>query len=273
MTIFEKNPQIGGLWPVSRSETVPGLVHPEMCTNQSRHTVSFSGLAWPEDAASFPKAWEVGDYLEKYRQRYCTDAELHLAEKVVEVTSLPGNEPRDNCRWKVRTQRSSSPSTSGQGTLHEKDLSEFQFDHVIVASGFFGKPNVPLHGNTYPVIHSSQFRDIRNLLFKDDGSRRPGIKIIVAGGQMSGVETAAAIAQQLSSAAHSPDNRGIQDAGDITVHHIVQNPFWVMPLFLPNNPMLESDSGKDVKKVGPNYSITILSDSVFLACFTYLCSL
>ncbi|KAH8815433.1 flavin-containing monooxygenase-like protein [Xylogone sp. PMI_703] len=226
-----------------------------MCTNQSRHTVAFSGLSWPENASAFPKAWEVGSYLEKYRQTYCDAAELHLGEQVVEASPISGAEAASaGMRWRVKTRKepSSTTSSSEKGAVDQAEEREYEFDYVIVASGFFGKPNVPsLNGEAYPVIHSSQFRGVENLVLNKDGSRRPGTKIIVAGGQMSGVETAASIALQLSSAAHSPGGSDIKDAADITVHHIVQKPFWVMPLFFPKNPMLEGASGEDTDKL-PN---------------------
>jgi len=66
VTVYEKSERIGGLWPISKTNP-DGMVNPDMCTNQSRHTVSFSDLAWEEDARSFLKAWEVGRYLERYR--------------------------------------------------------------------------------------------------------------------------------------------------------------------------------------------------------------
>ena len=49
VTIFEQSERIGGLWPVSKQDD--GLVNPDMCTNQSRYTVSFSDLAWPTSTA------------------------------------------------------------------------------------------------------------------------------------------------------------------------------------------------------------------------------
>lgn len=89
--IFEQSHRIGGLWPISKVDD--GLVNPDMCTNQSRHTVSFSDLAWPETAASFPKAWEVGRYLERFVAMY-PGYELRLNSKVV------GSEFREE-RWRV----------------------------------------------------------------------------------------------------------------------------------------------------------------------------
>jgi cation diffusion facilitator CzcD-associated flavoprotein CzcO len=70
------------------------MVNPDMRVNQSRHTVSFSGLAWPETAASFPKAWEVGQYLERYIRTY-PGYEIKLKTRVLSTEF--GEE-----KWKVR---------------------------------------------------------------------------------------------------------------------------------------------------------------------------
>lgn len=83
VTIFEKTERIGGLWPISKQDD--GMVNPEMRINQSRHTVSFSDLAWPASSPVglkcvsfvmkrqhwlriqvFPKAWQQGQYLQRY---------------------------------------------------------------------------------------------------------------------------------------------------------------------------------------------------------------
>ena len=64
---------------------------------------------------------------------------------------------------------------------------------------------------------------------------------------MSGAEVAASIAMQLSSHVHSPKTSQIKDAVKYTVLHVMRRPFWVMPLFLPLNPLLETDP--DLPKV------------------------
>lgn len=74
MTVFEASHRIGGLWPISKVDD--GMVNPNMCVNQSKHTVSFSDFAWDGGKASFPKAWEVGEYLERYRERYGVSVRL-----------------------------------------------------------------------------------------------------------------------------------------------------------------------------------------------------
>jgi len=222
VTVFEALDRLGGLWPVSEQDD--GMVNPDMCTNQSRHTVSFSDLAWPESVPAFPKAWQVGQYLERY------------------VRTYPGYEIRKNCKivkadlkdgkWIVQTHSSKSE-------LLEETR---EFDHLIVSTGFFGKPKVhkTLAGFQAPVLHSSQVRDVKDLLM-DGGkpSSAPGRNIVVVGGQMSGVEIAASIAIQLSSAETTPGDSDVPNASEYWVTHIVQNPIWVMTLFYPKDPVLD----------------------------------
>jgi cation diffusion facilitator CzcD-associated flavoprotein CzcO len=74
----------------------------------------------------------------------------------------------------------------------------FTFDHVIVASGFFGKPILWPATVKQPkrLIHSSKYRDLKGLLAlrDDEPPGKRGSNIVVVGGQMSGVEVAASIA-------------------------------------------------------------------------------
>jgi hypothetical protein len=91
-----------------------------------------------------------------------------------------------------------------------------------------------------PVWHSSKIRDVKDLL--TDGGKRtppPGKNIVVVGGQMSGVETAASIASQLSSAVNSPGESEIKDVEKYFITHVVQKPVWVMPWFFPRGPVVD----------------------------------
>lgn len=90
-----------------------------------------------------------------------------------------------------------------------------------------------------PVWHSSKFRDVKDLL--TDGGKRPsqGRKIVVVGGQMSGVEIAGTIAFQISSVVNTPAEPPFPDPTKYVVTHLVQKPTWVMSLFFPNNPEIE----------------------------------
>lgn len=221
MTIFDAQSRIGGLWPLQKDEA-GGLVHPLMVANQSKHTVQFSDLAWGPKDPQFPRAWQVGQYLERYRDRYCRDANLHLGSRVEKATPVPSvsDDGTSSNTWHLEVR-------SSDGTTESHD-----FDHLVVASGFFGRPAMPslrVNETDLPVIHSSSYRDLGSLLAKIDGKGR---RILVVGGQMSGVEIAGTIATHLSSAAHSPSASKIPNIRDYSIHHVIQHPVWVMPLYM-----------------------------------------
>jgi cation diffusion facilitator CzcD-associated flavoprotein CzcO len=254
VTVYEAKTRIGGLWPTSQDDD--GMVNPEMCTNQSKHTVSFSDFAWEDSTPQFPKAWMVGRYLERYLKCYPVH-DIRLGMEVVTV------EPRGE-GWDVVARGGSGVTTRER------------YDFVVIATGFFGKPRIPStleawelgawRPARFPVWHSSRFRSVEKFL-TDDGEKKPtGTKIVVVGGQMSGVEVAASIAMQLSSEVHTPGSNRILDAGKYEVVHIVQQPAWVMPLYFPNNPQLPEDAESGSEKV--NFSFledvtTVLTTEAF----------
>jgi cation diffusion facilitator CzcD-associated flavoprotein CzcO len=203
-----------------------------MIVNQSKHTVSFNDLAWPESAPQFPKAWEVGQYLQNYIELYL-GYEIRLNAAVVK-TEIVGD------KWKVQVQEQNS---EGQPT------EILDFDHIVIGTGFFGKPRVPsmTENLQVPTVHSSQVRQIKDLLQAGGQSfQRQGKRIVVVGGQMSGVEISASIANQLSSETHSIKNSGIPNIVDYYITNVVQRPFWVMPYFFPQNFDIEISSTEKV---------------------------
>ncbi|KAF7959576.1 hypothetical protein EAE96_001192 [Botrytis aclada] len=242
VTVFEQSQRIGGLWPISRDDD--GLLNPEMCTNQSRHTVSFSDLAWSASSPAFPKAWQVGKYLEDYIKMY-PGYSIKIGVKVVKVEP-----PHD---WQTTSAASGKWNVHVQHTESTESLQVHEFDQVIVATGFFGKPKIPdtLADFPAPVWHSSNLRDVNSAL--TDNGRLPspkGRNIVVVGGQMSGVETAAAIALQVSSSVNSTE-RSIPNAKEYKIYNVIQQPFWVMTLTLPNNPNIDGAKFEAEKVANP----------------------
>ena len=212
VTIYESKPRIGGLWPKDVRDT-GGLISPCMIVNQSRHSVQFSDLSWPSNAPQFPPAFLVGEYLERYREKYCRHVQLRLNAKVV-ATQL-----KADSTWSVRA-----------SSLEGKEENRM-FDYLLITTGFFGVPRIPQcvpAESSVPIIHSSQYRSLSQLI---PSSSSHGGKILVVGGQMSGVETAATIATHLSSARHSPSPSKIAGVERLKVHHVIERPLWVLPLF------------------------------------------
>lgn len=221
VTVFDPKPRVGGLWP-SEKHDGDGLVHPLMVANQSKHTVQFSDLAWEEGAPQLPRAWQVGRYLQRYLSKYCAFEEdrfrLRLGWRVEKAVPVSGSEER---RWAVTAK-------SEEGLLETTE-----YDYLLIASGFFGNPVLPeIPGlsavKDIPVVHSSRYRDLQTLLPDADGK---GGKILIVGGQMSGVEIAGTIASHLSHASNMPGSSILAGAENYTIHHVIQRPIWVFPLF------------------------------------------
>lgn len=226
VSVFDSQAAIGGLWPTSKTDS-GRLVHPLMVANQSRHTVQFSDLAWEDSAPQFPRAWQIGKYLEQYQSRYLDghpDFELQLKSRVAKAEKR--NDGSEG--WKVRIQL--------EGSEESRD-----FDHLIVATGYFGKPIIPecfKNANTsVPIIHSSQYRDLKGLL---GNGREKGGKILIVGGQMSGVEIAGTVASHLSAAVNSPEESEIAGVDKYSIYHAIQRPIWVFPLFTSPEPAFSS---------------------------------
>lgn len=223
VTVFDGQDGIGGLWPASKSDTTR-QVHPLMVANQSKHTMHFSDHAWEHGAPQLPRAWQVGRYLEAYKERYLSsdqDFSLHLNTRVARTQLLSQGGPA----WDVTLESEGKQETR-------------RFHHVVVASGYFGKPVVPdgvsiTPSATVPVIHSSQYRDLKSLLGNRSSARG---KILIVGGQMSGVEIAGTIAAHLSSATHAPGTSSIGDVDQCSIHHVIQRPIWVLPLHTTAEP-------------------------------------
>ncbi|KAK6087326.1 pyridine nucleotide-disulfide oxidoreductase [Seiridium cupressi] len=215
VTIYEAQSRIGGLWPSSKNDTT-GQVHPLMIANQSKHTVQFSDFAWDEGTPQLPKAWQVGQYLERYSKRY-SGADIRLGHRVVRT------ELQDGGAWKIETESDQGVQTS-------------VFDYLLITTGFFGKPIWPDYvpqSAPFPIMHSSKYRDLPSLLGK---GQMQGSKILVVGGQMSGIEIAGTIASHLSSATNSPGGKVIANPEKYSIHHVVQRPAWVFPLFTSARP-------------------------------------
>ncbi|CAG9980445.1 unnamed protein product, partial [Clonostachys byssicola] len=177
----------------------------------------FSDLAWEESWPQIPLGWQVGQYLKRYQERYLSGHESFSLELGTRVASaVPRDGPEHG--WNVVLRKGESEETKS-------------FDYVLVASGFFGKPIIPeclSPPKKVPIVHSSAYRDLESLL---SDAKPGGGKILVIGGQMSGVEIAGTIGSHLSSAIHSPESSKIPDIDKYSIHHVIQRPIWVFPLY------------------------------------------
>lgn len=231
VTLFEAAGKVGGMWRSSPGENGE-ICSPHMRTNLSRFTVAFPDLAWdsvdlsdPATGAKhsgappmFPPAWQVGRYLESYARKFLTPGIIRYNRRVT-FAELQGGL---DSKWNV--------TSVDQNTRKEWQDS---FDYLIVASGFFHRAGPRIrqsqmqHGAGKRIQHSTQFRDVSS--FSDDAG-----KLVVIGGGISGSESAATAALQISNAKHSP---GAKLAwADSKVYHVFDRPFYTLPRYVPQNP-------------------------------------
>jgi hypothetical protein len=159
----------------------------------------------------FPKAWEVGQYLQAYADKFVGSSAIQLKRRVKTAHAVA------NEQWIVISEDTST-------------MEEFTdtFDFLIVASGFFGKPVSGIKpaetATKISTAHSSEFRAVTDL------GGKPG-KLVVVGGGISGTEAAATAAFQISNAQHSPGPK--PKWTETIVYHVFDRPFYTLPRLLP----------------------------------------
>lgn len=159
--IFETAGEVSGLWRQSS-----GFVWPEMRTNVSRWTCSFSDFPWADHEDDFPRADAVASYLRAYAENFKIEQRIRTDSRVTFV----GKSGRS---WRVQIGDEA-----------------YAFDGVIVASGVFSRPYVPtiagIQDFTGKISHAARYRH------PSPGGRR----VAVVGASLSGIEIAAQLAER-----------------------------------------------------------------------------
>ena len=122
--IFEQGDEIGGQWNV---RSLHSGVWPSMVTNTSRFLTCFSDLAPEPGSPIFPSNHEILAYLKRYAQRFDIDSHIRYRTRVELIERNPIGEG-----WVIQSS-AAQPRTE-------------LFRYVVVASGRFNKPLIPLFG-------------------------------------------------------------------------------------------------------------------------------
>jgi cation diffusion facilitator CzcD-associated flavoprotein CzcO len=163
LVVFEPADGVGGQWygPSTHSGVWPG-----MRANTSKTLGAFSDFPPPESVPMFPRFEELRDYLRSYAKAYDLNQSIRLKTPVRHIE-------RDDGRWRVFT---------GDGGGE-------RFDGVVVASGRFNRPHLPviegLEHFAGEVVHSFHYRGRDAFL---------GKRVIVLGNSVSGTEIASDLA-------------------------------------------------------------------------------
>lgn len=174
VTVFEKEPTIGGVWAPSRA-------YAGLCTNNPREHYAFSDFRYPETSDEFPTAGQVRDYLNAYAGHFGLESHLRLSTEVRSVSrraTQDGKHPGFDV-----TVRPADGSVEAE---------THAFDYVVVCNGVFSKPHVPATEGQQrfegTLIHSSEM----------EADLLSGKRVVVVGAGKSALDCASVAAREAS---------------------------------------------------------------------------
>ncbi len=140
VTIFEKAPDVGGVWSSIRR-------YPGLSTQNNKGTYSLIDLPYPKDFPEWPSGEQVQQYLATYATTFDLDSKLRLSTEVVKAEL---DESGETPSWTVSSRRATDvmsdgePLDDGLGETTGEERVE-QFDYVVVANGIFSQPFLPAY--------------------------------------------------------------------------------------------------------------------------------
>lgn len=148
VSVFEKEPDLGGVWAASRR-------YPGLTTQNPRDTYAFSDFPMPSDYPEWPSGAQVQAYLHSYAEHFGVLSRIAFNRKVVDASPAT-----DEAGWHVTVEDVAGPESSP---------SRARFDWLIVCNGIFSTPSVPaypgreafeLHGGR--LLHTSEFTRVED---------------------------------------------------------------------------------------------------------------
>ncbi|CAI6335275.1 unnamed protein product [Periconia digitata] len=231
--VFEKADEIGGSWAPG------GIINPEMRTNQSKFTMSFSDFSWESIDQSgkaypvYPQASQVFEYLQAYCKRYLSPDRLHLGTEVKSCELVPNSQQpgAKMCLWKLKLCKASVKNSVTK-------CWEEVFDYLVAAPGVYRVPNqwnmdINDLGSParLPVMHSTRYRTLSELQHHEPLAAPGRKRVLVVGGSHSGAEVADLVARQLSDIKNAPElTENVRDVWKNTeVAHVSSHEMFGIP--------------------------------------------
>ncbi len=175
VTVFEKEPDVGGVWAASRR-------YPGLTTQNPRTTYALSDFPMPAHYPEWPSGQQVQAYLHAYAEHFGLIPHLRMST-TVESAVLD----EEAGVWTVTARRAVAGLPA---EVH-------RFDHLVVCNGIFSEPAVPQYPGADAfeaaggrVCHTSQF---------NDASEARGKHVLVVGYGKSSCDVANAIAADSAS--------------------------------------------------------------------------
>lgn len=173
VTLFEKSPDVGGVW--SRTRRYPGLR-----TQNNKGTYHFSDFPMPASYPEWPSGEQVQAYLADYARHF------GLKEHIALNTEVLSAEQDGDQGWVLQLR----DTISGETRCHAAE-------HLVVANGIFNEPFIP------PYEGAQAYRDAGGVLcatseFHDLNQAR-GKHVLVVGYGKSSCDVAAAVGEVAAS--------------------------------------------------------------------------
>ncbi|XP_059922512.1 flavin-containing monooxygenase 5-like [Gadus macrocephalus] len=178
-TCFESSNDIGGLWRF-KEQPEPGRanIYHSVVLNSSKEMMSFSDFPSPADFPNNMHHSEVLLYLRLYTQAFKLLPHIHFQKTVVSVRQRPDFPVTG--QWEIETEEK-----PGQRETHV-------FDAVIVGSGHFTNPHLPLHD--FPGIERFDGKYFHSWEYRNADSLQ-GKRVVVIGIGNSGGDIAVDISR------------------------------------------------------------------------------
>ncbi|NXG69094.1 FMO1 monooxygenase, partial [Baryphthengus martii] len=172
-TCFEQSRDIGGLWRYTEHiEAGRPSLYPSVISNTSKEMSAFSDFPYPEDFPVFLPNALLLDYLRCYTEHFGLREHIKFGTTVVSIRKRP--DFATTGQWVVVTE------VDGKQTLHI-------FDAVMVCSGNFSEPSLPLH--CFPGIEKFQGQYFHSRQYKHPDVFQSK-RVLVVGMGNSGVDIA-----------------------------------------------------------------------------------
>lgn len=192
VSVFEKEPSVGGVWAASRA-------YPGLSTNNPRETYVFSDFPHADTTGDFPTAAQVRDYLDAYVDAFGLRSDLHLGTEVVAVGRAPHRSDGELRGFRITV----------RSCREELDQQTLAFDFIVVCNGVLSEPFVPrfegVERFSGQILHSSRVPEA-------DGLR--GKQVLVVGAGKSALDCA---------------NVAGREADACTL--VFRKPYWVLPRY------------------------------------------
>ncbi|XP_068096010.1 dimethylaniline monooxygenase [N-oxide-forming] 2-like isoform X2 [Hyperolius riggenbachi] len=169
-TCFERSDDIGGIWRYTETvEEGRGSIYQSIFTNTSKEMMCYSDFPMPEDFPVYLNHSKMLEYLYLYAEHFKLKKYIQFQTEVCGV------------------RQHSDFATTGQWDIEIEirgKRSVLLFDVVIVCSGHFNDPYMPLH--SFPGIEHFKGHYIHSRFFKTSDNYRGKTVLVVGNGNSAG---------------------------------------------------------------------------------------